>query len=71
MDTLRHFQHAQQFRLVAQDLAGMWPLEALSDQISLLADTVLAATLKHAWLDISKRHIEVPKFTIVGYGKLG
>ena len=71
MDVLRHFQHAQQFRLVAQDLAGMWPLEALSDQLSLLADTVLAATLRHAWLDVAKRHIETPRFAIVGYGKLG
>ena len=71
MDVLRHFQHAQQFRLVAQDLAGMWPLEALSDQLSLLADTVLAATLRHAWLDVAKRHLDTPRFAIIGYGKLG
>lgn len=71
MDILRHFQHAQQFRLVAQDLAGMWPLEALSDQVSLLADTVLAACVRAAWLDIGKRHVEVPKFAVIGYGKLG
>ncbi|MEQ6290794.1 bifunctional [glutamate--ammonia ligase]-adenylyl-L-tyrosine phosphorylase/[glutamate--ammonia-ligase] adenylyltransferase [Vogesella sp. GCM10023246] len=71
MDTLRHFQHAQTFRLVAQDLAGMWTLEALSDELSRLADLVLAATLQHAWQDIPKRHREVPLFTIIGYGKLG
>ncbi|SCK26232.1 bifunctional [glutamate--ammonia ligase]-adenylyl-L-tyrosine phosphorylase/[glutamate--ammonia-ligase] adenylyltransferase [Vogesella sp. LIG4] len=71
MDTLRHFQHAQTFRLVAQDLAGMWTLEALSDELSLLADLVLDATIRHAWLDIPKRHREVPLFSAIGYGKLG
>ena len=71
MDALRHFQHAQSFRLVAQDLAGMWTVEALSDQLSLLADIVLAATLRHAWLDIPSRHCDTPRFAIIGYGKLG
>ena len=32
---------------------------------------MLAATLRHAWLDVAKRHIETPRFAIVGYGKLG
>ncbi|WP_028536369.1 bifunctional [glutamate--ammonia ligase]-adenylyl-L-tyrosine phosphorylase/[glutamate--ammonia-ligase] adenylyltransferase [Paludibacterium yongneupense] len=71
IDMLRHFQHAQAFRLVAQDLAGMWTLEALSDELSRLADTVLAATLRHAWLDIPARESDTPRFAIVGYGKLG
>ncbi|MDF0604790.1 bifunctional [glutamate--ammonia ligase]-adenylyl-L-tyrosine phosphorylase/[glutamate--ammonia-ligase] adenylyltransferase [Neisseriaceae bacterium TC5R-5] len=71
MDVLRHFQHAQSFRLLAQDLAGMWTVEALSDQLSLLADTVLAATLQHAWQDIPTRHCPHPRFAIIGYGKLG
>jgi glutamate-ammonia-ligase adenylyltransferase len=60
MDTLRHFQHAQAFRLVAQDIAGMWTVEALSDQLSMLADTVLDATLRHAWRDIPSRHTDTP-----------
>ena len=71
MDTLRHFQHAQAFRLVAQDIAGMWTVEALSDQLSMLADTVLDATLHHAWRDIPSRHTDTPCFAIIGYGKLG
>nr|WP_199066149.1 bifunctional [glutamate--ammonia ligase]-adenylyl-L-tyrosine phosphorylase/[glutamate--ammonia-ligase] adenylyltransferase [Chromobacterium sp. ASV5] len=71
MDALRHFQHAQTFRLVAQDLAGMWTLEALSDQLSLLADAVLAASVRHAWLDIPSRHADAPRFAVIGYGKLG
>jgi len=71
MDTLRHFQHAQMFRLVAQDLAGMWSLEALADQLSLLADRVIDATLRHTWLDLPQRHLESPRFAVIGYGKLG
>jgi len=71
MDTLRHFQHAQVFRLVAQDLAGMWSLEALADQLSLLADRVIDATLRHTWLDLPRRHLEQPRFAVIGYGKLG
>ncbi len=47
MDVLRHFQHAQTFRLTVQDLAGLWTVEALSDELSHLADLVLAQTLQH------------------------
>ncbi|BEV70758.1 MULTISPECIES: bifunctional [glutamate--ammonia ligase]-adenylyl-L-tyrosine phosphorylase/[glutamate--ammonia-ligase] adenylyltransferase [unclassified Paludibacterium] len=71
MDTLRHVQHAQAFRLVAQDLAGMWTVEALSDELSRLADLILDATLRHAWLDIAARHTDIPCFAVIGYGKLG
>ncbi|MDN0076576.1 bifunctional [glutamate--ammonia ligase]-adenylyl-L-tyrosine phosphorylase/[glutamate--ammonia-ligase] adenylyltransferase [Crenobacter sp. SG2303] len=71
MDVLRHFQHAQTFRLVSQDLAGMWTVEALSDELSQLADIVLDAALRHAWLDVPGRHRDVPKFAIAGYGRLG
>ena len=71
MDTLRHFQHAQTFRLAVQDLAGLWTVEALSDQLSYLADTILTLTLQHAWRDMPKTHTDTPQFAIIGYGKLG
>ena len=41
MDALRHFQHAQAFRLLAQDLAGTLTVERLADHLSALADVVL------------------------------
>ena len=44
MDTLRHFQHAQTFRLLAQDLAGLLTVERLADHLSMLADLIIAAT---------------------------
>ena len=71
MDTLRRFQHAQTFRLLVQDLAGQWTVEALSDELSRLADTVLRQTLHHAWHSIPKIHRPDPQFIIIGYGKLG
>lgn len=71
MDVLRHFQHAQIFHLTVQDLAGMWTVEALSDELSHLADAVLMHTLQHAWQNVPKRHLDSPKFAIIAYGKLG
>lgn len=71
MDTLRRFQHAQVFRLAVQDLAGLWTVESLSDQLSALADTILAAALLCAWADMPKKHRDTPQFAVVGYGKLG
>ena len=49
MDALRHFQHAQTFRLLAQDLAGTLTVERLADHLSALADIILAATLAEVW----------------------
>ena len=71
MDTLRHFQHAQTFRLLAQDLAGRLTVERLADHLSALADTILAATLVSCWAQLQGAHAPSPRFGVVGYGKLG
>lgn len=71
MDVLRRFRHAHIFRLAVQDLAGLWTLEALSDQLSLLADIILKYALQHAWQTVPHRHHEQPRFAIIAYGKLG
>ncbi|WP_165089220.1 bifunctional [glutamate--ammonia ligase]-adenylyl-L-tyrosine phosphorylase/[glutamate--ammonia-ligase] adenylyltransferase [Neisseria yangbaofengii] len=71
MDILRHFQHAQLFRLAVQDLAGLWTIEALSDELSALADTVIAAALPLVWADMPKKHRDTPQFAVISYGKLG
>ena len=71
MDILRHFQHAQVFRLLVNDLEGTLPLEALSDHLTELADQVLNTVLSLAWWGLKKRHRETPAFAIIGYGKLG
>jgi glutamate-ammonia-ligase adenylyltransferase len=71
MDALRRFRHVQTFRLLALDLAGALPIEAVSDHLSDLAETILEAVLPLAWLRLATRHRDVPRFAIVGYGKLG
>ena len=71
MDLLRETHHAQVFRLLAQDVAGLYTVERLADHLSELADILLDAALRHAWLKVLKRHVEVPRFAIISYGKLG
>jgi glutamate-ammonia-ligase adenylyltransferase len=72
MDDLRHFQHAQTFRLLAQDLNGRLSVERLADHLSALADVVLAATLAGCWSQMHDGNPPgAPAFAIVGYGKLG
>ncbi len=71
METLREMHHAQLFRLLAQDLDGSLSVEQLADQLSQLADIMVAATVQAAWLSINGRHRETPLFSVVAYGKLG
>jgi len=71
MDALRRFKQVQTLRLLAQDVAGRLTLEALSDHLSYLADTLLAETLARCWAGLKTRHRDTPRFAIIGYGKLG
>ncbi len=71
MDILREVHHAQVFRLLAQDLAGMQTIEHLSDHLTELADIIVQETLPLVWSKIKNRHCEQPKFAVIGYGKLG
>jgi glutamate-ammonia-ligase adenylyltransferase len=71
IDALRHFQQAQTFRLLAQDLDGRLSIERLADHLSALADIVLEATLKQCWAQLQGKDAPPPRFAIIGYGKLG
>ena len=71
LDALRHFQHAQSFRLLAQDVNGSMTVERLADHLSALADIVLAAALAQCWAQIQGQDAVPPRFAIIGYGKLG
>jgi glutamate-ammonia-ligase adenylyltransferase len=71
IDALRHFQQAQTFRLLAQDLDGRLSIERLADHLSTLADIVLEATIKQCWAQLHGSDAAPPKFAIIGYGKLG
>ncbi|MFO1324558.1 MAG: bifunctional [glutamate--ammonia ligase]-adenylyl-L-tyrosine phosphorylase/[glutamate--ammonia-ligase] adenylyltransferase [Burkholderiales bacterium] len=71
MDVLRHFQHAQSFRLLVQDLGGRLTVERLADHLSALADIVLDGALRACWGHMAGADAPPPRFAIVGYGKLG
>jgi glutamate-ammonia-ligase adenylyltransferase len=71
MDTLREVHHAQVFRLLTQDVAGLLTVEKLADHLSELADILLDAAISGAWKKIARRHIEAPRFAVISYGKLG
>ena len=71
MNVLREMHHAQLFRLLVQDLAGLHTLERISDFLSELADIILDRTIRLVWEKLTKRHTETPNFAVIGYGKLG
>lgn len=71
MDLLREAHHAQVFRLLAQDLAGLLTVERLSDNLSQLADILVQAVLELCWGFLRQRHRDKPAFAVIGYGKLG
>jgi len=71
MDLMREAHHAQVFRLLTQDLAGILTVERLSDHLSDLADIIVDIALKLAWRKLSDRLGDAPRFAVIAYGKLG
>lgn len=71
MDVMRHFKHAYIFRFAVQDINGDLPLETISDYLSALADLILSVALEVIWPNVRGKHIDTPKFAVIGYGKLG
>lgn len=71
MDVMRHFKHASVFRFAAQDINGELALETLSDYLSVLAELILSVSLEFIWLHVRGKHLDIPKFAVIGYGKLG
>jgi glutamate-ammonia-ligase adenylyltransferase len=71
MDALRELHHAQQFRLLAQDLEGELTVERLADHLSALADVLVSVTLQTIWKALPNTHRDTPRFAVIAYGKLG
>ena len=71
MDIMREQHHAQAFRLLTQDIAGLLTVEKLADHLSELADIMLDLTLPRCWSRIKIRHRDEPRFAVISYGKLG
>lgn len=71
MNLMRDTQRQASFQLLAQDLEGQLTVEALGDQLSALADMLLAETIRRIWLLVNKAPNAIPRFSIIAYGKLG
>ena len=71
MNLLRDAHHAQIFRLLVADIDGRLTVERLADHLSALADSTLALAIDYAWRSLARRHRDVPRFAVIGYGKLG
>ena len=74
MDVMREAHHAQVFRLLAQDIAGLQTVERLADHLTALADIIVGKTLEICWSRLKTRHPlpeRAPRFAVIAYGKLG
>jgi [glutamine synthetase] adenylyltransferase / [glutamine synthetase]-adenylyl-L-tyrosine phosphorylase len=71
LDSLRHAHHAEVFRTLVRDVESELTVEQVADDLSSLADAVLALTLGWAWARLKQRHRETPGLAVIAYGKLG
>lgn len=71
MNLMRDVQRQASFQLLAQDLEGRLTVEALADQLSALADLLLAETIRQVWPLVNRLPQAEPKLAIIAYGKLG
>ena len=71
LDTLRRAHHAEVFRTLVRDVEGRITVEQVADDLSALADTVVACTIDWAWAGLKQRHRDDPRLAVIAYGKLG
>ena len=71
LNLLRRAHHAEVFRTLARDVEGVLTVEQVADDLSALAEAVLAVTTGWCWQHLKNRHRENPLFAIIAYGKLG
>ncbi|WP_296510136.1 bifunctional [glutamate--ammonia ligase]-adenylyl-L-tyrosine phosphorylase/[glutamate--ammonia-ligase] adenylyltransferase [Rhodoferax sp.] len=71
LNLLRRAHHAEVFRTLTRDIEGRLSVEAVADDLSALAQSVLAVTTRWCWSRLKNRHSETPQFGIIAYGKLG
>jgi len=81
MDAMRQFQKARELQVAAAELSDTLPLMRVSDQLTWLAEAVVAAVVLLVEQRMIERHgrpsctvgdeLEYPQFGVVAYGKLG
>lgn len=73
---LRHWRHAQVFRVGAADITGHVPVMHVSDYLTWIAEAVLNVAHDYVWQKMTDKHglpagqAQSP-FLVLGYGKLG
>ena len=73
---LRHWRHAQVFKVAAADITGQVPVMHVSDYLTWIAEAVLRVTHDYVWQKMVARHglpdgLDDSPFLVLGYGKLG
>jgi glutamine synthetase adenylyltransferase len=75
LDLLRRAHHIEVFRILVRDVQGLLSVRDVADELSSLADSVLALALPWCWLHVAKRHSDsgslAAHFCVIAYGKLG
>ena len=76
MELLRHFKQSQTLRVAAADIAGIIPVEEVSDYLTWIAEVIIDYVLQTAWYDLATRYgqpqgIAGTGFGIFGFGKMG
>jgi len=71
LNLLRRAHHAEVFRTLARDVEGVLSVEQVADDLSALAESVLAITVDWCWQRLKNRHRQIPQLAIIAYGKLG
>ncbi len=71
LNLLRRAHHAEVFRTLARDLEGRIHVEQVADDLSALAEAVLALALNWCWRRLKNTHQSVPDIAVIAYGKLG
>ena len=71
LNLLRRAHHAEVFRTLARDVEGVLTVEQVADDLSALAEALLAITTDWCWQRLKNKHRQTPQLAIIGYGKLG
>ncbi|MGL4224589.1 MAG: bifunctional [glutamate--ammonia ligase]-adenylyl-L-tyrosine phosphorylase/[glutamate--ammonia-ligase] adenylyltransferase [Vibrio sp.] len=79
MEALRQFKQISILRIAAADIAGALPIMKVSDHLTYLAEAIVEAVIRQAWLQVSSKYGEPTHlkqrdgkgFGVVGYGKVG
>ena len=71
LNLLRRAHHAEVFRTLARDLEGRISVEQVADDLSALAEAVLALALNWCWRRLKNAHQSAPDIAVIAYGKLG